>query len=101
MSVSDARGSNERPEADAAAFLESLGAMSRGFMESRAFLTAIELDLFTGVGHGGSAGEVAARLGTDARGTAALLHHLVAAGLHAPRGSKRFLELISPDRYQL
>ena len=50
----------------------------RGFQESRALLTAIELDLFTAVGGGADAPAVARALGTDPRATEALLNALAA-----------------------
>jgi hypothetical protein len=53
----------------------------RGFQESRAVLTALELDLFTAVGDGAGATEVAARLHTDPRATEMLLNVLVALRL--------------------
>lgn len=52
-----------------------------GFRESRVFLTAVELDVFTTVGAGADAPTVAARLGTDPRATEALLNALVALGV--------------------
>lgn len=51
----------------------------RGFMPSRALLTALELDVFTVVGKGANAAEVAARLRTGPRATEMLLN--VLAGL--------------------
>jgi SAM-dependent methyltransferase len=53
-----------------------------GFMQSRAFLTACELDLFTVVGDGdtGSA-EVARTLGTDPRATDRLMNVLCSLGV--------------------
>jgi SAM-dependent methyltransferase/DNA-binding CsgD family transcriptional regulator len=84
----DRRGgapSGPLPEEDEA-FLEALSVQARGFMESRALLTALELDLFTAVGKGGTAAEIAARLGGNARGAGALLHHLVAAGYLVKEG---------------
>lgn len=53
----------------------------RGFQESRAILTAIELDLFSAVGRGATAKEVGATIGGDARATEMLLNALVAIGL--------------------
>lgn len=53
----------------------------RGYQESRALLTALELDLFTAAGAGATADEVAARSGTDARATGMLLNALVSMGL--------------------
>ena len=61
--------------------LESL----RAFQESRALLTAIELDLFTAVGQGATSAQVASRLGADARATEMLMNALVALGLLAKR----------------
>jgi (2Fe-2S) ferredoxin/predicted O-methyltransferase YrrM len=53
----------------------------RAFQESRVLLTAIELDLFTGVGQGANAREVATKLGTDPRATEMLMNALVAMGM--------------------
>ena len=50
----------------------------RGFQASRVLLTAIELDVFTVVGQGARADEVAVKLGTDRRATEMLLDALVA-----------------------
>jgi (2Fe-2S) ferredoxin/predicted O-methyltransferase YrrM len=57
----------------------------RGFQESRVVLTAIELDLFTAVGEGAGAEDVAARLHTDARSTEMLLNALASLNLLAKR----------------
>jgi (2Fe-2S) ferredoxin/2-polyprenyl-3-methyl-5-hydroxy-6-metoxy-1,4-benzoquinol methylase len=57
---------------------EELNSLMRGFMESRVMLTAIELDLFTAIGSGASAKEVAERIQGDLRGTIAVLNALVA-----------------------
>jgi len=77
----------------------------RGFMASRALLTALELDIFTAVGEGGSAAEVAKKIGADARATEMLLHALAALKLLAKSNgnfqntplSARFLREGSPD----
>jgi (2Fe-2S) ferredoxin/SAM-dependent methyltransferase len=53
----------------------------RGFQESRAILTALELDVFTAVADGGTAAAVAAGIGTDARATGMLLNALASLGL--------------------
>jgi (2Fe-2S) ferredoxin/predicted O-methyltransferase YrrM len=53
----------------------------RGFQESRALLSAIELDLFSALGEGANAASVAARLKTDPRATEMLLNALTAMGL--------------------
>lgn len=60
--------------------LEELVQALRGYQESRALLTAIELDLFAALGEGSTAKEAAHRAGTDARATAMLLDALVALG---------------------
>jgi (2Fe-2S) ferredoxin/SAM-dependent methyltransferase len=57
----------------------------RGFQESRAVLTALELDLFTSVGDGADAAEVAARLRTSPRSTEMLLNALASLHLLAKR----------------
>jgi (2Fe-2S) ferredoxin/predicted O-methyltransferase YrrM len=53
----------------------------RAFQESRVILTALELDVFTAVGDGASATDVAANLHTDARSTEMLLNALVSLRL--------------------
>ncbi|MGD8328261.1 MAG: methyltransferase, partial [Acidobacteriota bacterium] len=53
---------------------------------SRPLLTALELDVFTAVGDGATAEEVAARVGADARATAMLLNALVALEALAKEG---------------
>jgi len=71
---------------DAAGMLpDDLMQTMRGFMESRAILTAIELDIFTAVGQGAKAAEVSGRLGASARGVEMLLNALVAMGLLTKR----------------
>jgi len=62
----------------------------RAFQESRALLTAIELDLFTAVGSGAGAGAVAQALGTDPRATEALLTALTAMELLEKREGRYF-----------
>lgn len=62
-------------------FLQAL----RAFQESRVLLTAIELDLYSAVGEGATAAEVARRLGTDPRATEMLLNALVALDTLAKR----------------
>ena len=49
--------------------LEDLMNRIRAFQESRALLTAVELDLFSAVGQGATAAEAASRLQTDERAT--------------------------------
>lgn len=76
-----------------------------GFRESRAILTAIELDIFTAVGDGADSKTVAEKLGTDPKATESLLNSLAAMELVAKRDvvfsngpvAARFLEAGSPD----
>jgi precorrin-6B methylase 2 len=53
----------------------------RGYMESRALLTALELDIFTAMGSGATAVEVAGKISTHPRSTEMLLNALVAMGM--------------------
>jgi (2Fe-2S) ferredoxin/predicted O-methyltransferase YrrM len=55
----------------------------RGFQQSRVILTALELDLFTAIGEGGTAQEIAARIHADPRATEMLLHALASLQLVA------------------
>ncbi len=67
---------------DAAGVLpDDLAQTLRGFQESRVLLTAVELDVFTAVGEGRSAAEVAGVLRTDPRATEMLLNALAAMGM--------------------
>jgi SAM-dependent methyltransferase len=58
----------------------------RGFQESRAILTGIELNIFAAIGDGEAASQVAAKIGTDARATEMLLNALVSMGMLAKTG---------------
>ncbi len=77
----------------------------RAFQESRAILTALELDAFTAAGEGRTAEAVAGSIGTDARATEMLLNALTAMGLLAKQDglfrntpvSARFFTAGSPD----
>ncbi len=59
---------------------EELLERARAFQESRVLLTAIELDVFSAVGEGATAPEVAARIGAAPRATEMLLNALAAIG---------------------
>ena len=94
-----------RARDSAGALPDELNARIRGFQESRAILTALELDAFTAVGERATAAEVAARLDTDPRSTEMLLNALAAMGLlvkqnhwfrNAPVAA-RFFSTASPD----
>ena len=79
--------------------------MVNAWREGRIVLTAVELDLFSAVGDGATATEVARRLNTDLRGTDCLLHALAALGLLEKRAgafhngpvAARFLCAGAPD----
>src|ERR1017187_1159119 len=67
---------------DAAGVLpDVLNDMIRGFMPSRAILTALELDVFTAVGKGGTAQQIAAKIQAAVRATEMLLNVLVSLKL--------------------
>ena len=53
------------PSSDPARSFSELMDIMRGFQESRVLLTAVELDLFTAVGTGATAGQVSRKLGTN------------------------------------
>lgn len=84
---------------------QDLNERLRAYQESRVLLSAIELDLFTAVGQGGTAVEVAAKLGTDARATEMFMNALVALDLLTKREdlfrntplAARYLAHGSPD----
>ena len=84
---------------------DDVNEMIRGFMSSRAVLTALELDVFTAIGGGASADVVAERIKASRRGTEILLNALAALKLlrkengtfrNAPL-SARFFADTSPD----
>lgn len=60
---------------------EDLNDLLRGYMPSRVALTALELDVFSAVGAGASASEVARNLNTNLRATEVLLNALTSLGL--------------------
>ena len=71
---------------DAAGMLpDDLTQRIRAFQESRVILTAIELDLFTAVGKGANAAEVAQKIGADPRATEMLMNALAAMSMLAKR----------------
>lgn len=65
----------------AGALPDELAQTLRAFQESRVLLTAVELDIFTAVGQGASAADVARKIETDPRATEMLLNALVAVGM--------------------
>lgn len=94
---------------EAGALPDDLNQTIRAFQESRVILTAVELDLFTAVGNGGTAEQIAAKAGTDARATEMLMNALVAMGLLIKSGevftntavSSRFFREGSPDNARM
>lgn len=84
---------------------DDLNETIRGFMSSRAVLTALELDLFTAVGTGASAPEVAGKIQTNPRATEMLLNALASLKLLEKKDrsfyntpvSTRFFAEGSPD----
>jgi len=67
---------------DAAGVLpDDISEMIRGFMPSRAILTALELDAFTAIGNGSSARQVAGKIQCAVRATEMLLNALVSLKL--------------------
>jgi (2Fe-2S) ferredoxin/2-polyprenyl-3-methyl-5-hydroxy-6-metoxy-1,4-benzoquinol methylase/DNA-binding CsgD family transcriptional regulator len=60
---------------------DELNQTLRAYMESRALLTALELDIFTAVGSGATAAEVAQKISTHPRATEMLLNALAAMGM--------------------
>jgi len=77
---------------------ERLRALASDFWASRAFLTAVELDLFSAVGEGCTATEAAERMGTAPRATEMLMNALACIGLLAKEG-ERFLNTPDTGRY--
>lgn len=65
----------------AGVFPDDLHETIRGFMASRVILTGVELDVFTAIGEGATADELAKKLDTDARATELLLNALVSLGI--------------------
>jgi (2Fe-2S) ferredoxin/precorrin-6B methylase 2/DNA-binding CsgD family transcriptional regulator len=71
----------QRAKEAAGVLPDDLNQTLRAYMESRALLTALELDVFTAVGSGATAEEVAQKISTHPRATEMLLNALVAMGL--------------------
>ena len=71
----------QRAKDTAGVLPDDLNQTLRAYMESRALLTALELDIFTAVGSGSTAAQVAQKISTHPRATEMLLNALVAMGL--------------------
>lgn len=76
---------------------EELQEQLRGFQESRVLLTALELDVFTAIGPGSTAAEVARRAGTDTRATEMLLNALAAMELVRKQEGRYFNSDLTRD----
>jgi (2Fe-2S) ferredoxin/precorrin-6B methylase 2 len=71
----------QRAREASGALPDDLNQTLRAYMESRALLSALELDVFTAVGNGATASEVAEKISTHPRATEMLLNALTAMGL--------------------
>ena len=71
----------QRAKETSGALPDDLNQTLRGYMESRALLTGLELDIFTAVGGGATAEEVAQKISTHTRATEMLLNALAAMGM--------------------
>ena len=76
-----------RAKDEAGVLPDELYELSRAFMSSRALLTALEMDLFTAVGTGATAAQVALRIHADLRATEMLLNALTSLKLLEKRDS--------------
>jgi (2Fe-2S) ferredoxin/2-polyprenyl-3-methyl-5-hydroxy-6-metoxy-1,4-benzoquinol methylase len=71
----------QRAKDTAGVLPDDLNQILRAYMESRTLLTALELDIFSAVGAGSTADEVAQKISTHPRATEMLLNALVAIGM--------------------
>jgi len=71
----------QRARDAAGALPDDVNRTLRGYMESRTLLTALELDIFSAVGAGSTADEVARKTATHPRATEMLLNALAAMGV--------------------
>jgi (2Fe-2S) ferredoxin/SAM-dependent methyltransferase len=78
----------EAAHREAGVLPEPLRALASDFWASRAFLTAVELDLFTALEGGATAVEAAERMGTDPRATEMLLNAMTSQGLLERSGAR-------------
>ena len=94
-----------RAQEAAGALPDDLNDLIRGFQESRVILTALELEVFTAIGEGATAGEIAGKIGANPRATEMLLHALASQGLVSKRDgmfhnkpvAARYFAASSPD----
>jgi len=81
----DKRLAAMRAREAAGALPDDLNDRLRAFQQSRVILTALELDLFTAIGDGATAPDIAARIHADPRATEMLLHALASLQLVSKR----------------
>jgi predicted O-methyltransferase YrrM len=94
-----------RAQEASGALPDELNTRIRAFQESRAILSALELNIFDALGDGATAPAAAAAIGADARSTEMLLNALAAIGLVQKRDSvfrnapaaARYFTTASPD----
>ena len=83
---------------ESGALPDDLYELIRGFMPSRAVLTALELDVFTALGEGASAKALAGKIHADPRATEMLLNVLVSLKL-LQKNDGRFVNTPASRRY--
>ena len=83
---------------NAAELPDHLSQMVRGYMPSRCILTALELDIFTVIGGGATAEQLASKINTNTRATEILLNALVALGLLTKKG-KEYRNMAESERF--
>jgi 3-hydroxy-5-methyl-1-naphthoate 3-O-methyltransferase len=83
---------------DSGALPDDLFELIRGFMPSRAVLTALELDVFTALGEGASTKELTGKIHADPRATEMLLNVLVSLKL-LQKNDGRFINTPASRRY--
>jgi (2Fe-2S) ferredoxin/predicted O-methyltransferase YrrM len=74
---------------------DDLNEMIRAYMPSRTILTALELDVFTAVGSGGTAEQITQKTHTDCRATEMLLNALASLKLLEKKGETYFNTAVS------
>lgn len=80
----------EKAQQDAGVLPGGLRRLADDFRASRAFLTAVELDLFSAVGEGGGTIGIAEQIGCDPRATEMLLNALTSMGLLIKKDGQYF-----------
>jgi (2Fe-2S) ferredoxin/ubiquinone/menaquinone biosynthesis C-methylase UbiE len=100
--VMQEKGRNRAREAahhEAGVLSEKLRRLAGDFQASRAFLSAVELDMFTAVGDGATAHGISERMGADPRATEMLLNALVATGLLRKQDDDTYINAPDTNRF--